>query len=131
MWKTKFLWTFSDGLFRTPSDRISPHPHCQGILQLTSCQIWDFLASCWGYLLPLWLEICVQNNKSSLSGVNHSVKLPAQFWMILSPNKWRCKIFFLFWLRHCDSCYQIQFSNLKNKQTNKKNKTKKETHHYY
>ena len=32
------------------------HPPYQDILQLTSGKIWDFLSSCWGCLLTLWLK---------------------------------------------------------------------------
>ena len=39
--------TFSDSFLHN----LSLHPHCQNILLSTSCQIWDFLPSCWGCLL--------------------------------------------------------------------------------
>ena len=81
-----FGGTFSDS-FR---QKLSPHPHWQDILQSTCYQIWDFLPSCWGCLLTLWLKICVPNDRFGFSGDDCLVKLPAkfylQFWMVLSPN---------------------------------------------
>ena len=59
-----FGGTFSDSL----RQNISLHPHCQEILHSTSCQTWDFLSSDWGFLLILWLEICVPNDKFGFSG---------------------------------------------------------------
>ena len=52
--KDQILWnvfgeTFSDFF----QQNISPHSHCQVILQLTSCQIWDFLPSSLDGLLTL------------------------------------------------------------------------------
>ena len=56
---------------------LSPHPHCQGILQSTSSQIWNFRPS-------------------------SSENLLAQSRKILPPNEqWR-KIFLLSFARHCD-----------------------------
>ena len=40
---------FSDSL----RQKFSPHPHYQDILQSTSCQVLDFLPSCWNCLLNL------------------------------------------------------------------------------
>ena len=85
---------------------LSLPPHCQDSLQSTSYQIRDFLPSSWGYLLTLWLEICVPNDKLGFSGDNCKSLtfceiLLAQIWKILSPNKWR-KIFFISCERHCD-----------------------------
>ena len=80
-----FAGTFSDS-FR---QELSLHPQCQDVLQSTSCQIWDFLASCWDCFLSLWLEICVPNDKFDFSGDNcksynsHEIFL-AQFWKIVS-----------------------------------------------
>ena len=80
VWKTKFLGTSSEGLFLDSFwQNLLPHPHCQEILQSTPYQIWDFLLSCWGCLLTLWLEICVPNNKFGFSGDNCYIKLPAKF----------------------------------------------------
>ena len=62
--------------------------------QSTSCQIWDFLPSCWGCLLTLRLEIRVPNDKFSFfCGETSCEVLLAQFWMILSPNKHDTKCF--------------------------------------
>ena len=54
-----FRRTFSDSFWWN----LSPHWHCQNILQSTSYQIWDFLPSCRGCLQTLWLEIYVSINK--------------------------------------------------------------------
>ena len=79
-----FDGTFSDS-FR---QNIWPHPHSQDILQSAFCHIWDFLPSCLGLLLTMWLVICVPNDKSGFSKDNcktsREIKL-AQFWIILSP----------------------------------------------
>ena len=56
--------TFSD-CFR---QNLSLHSHFQDILQSTSWQIWDFLPSCWGCLLTLWLQICTPNDKFVFCG---------------------------------------------------------------
>ena len=61
-----FGGTFSDS-FR---QNLSLHPHCQNILQLTSCQICNFLPSCWDWLLTRWLKICVSNDKFGFSQDN-------------------------------------------------------------
>ena len=56
---------------------LSLHPRCQDIVLSTSWQMWDFLPSCCGCLLTLWLEICPPNDNFVFSGV--IVKLPAKF----------------------------------------------------
>lgn len=80
-------WTFS-GSFQ---QNLSPHSHCQEILQSASCQNWVFLPSCLDCLLILWLEICVANAKFVFSGDScwswTCDILLAPFWMISSPNK--------------------------------------------
>ena len=116
-----FRGTFSDSFWQN----LSPHPHCQDILQSTSCQILDFLPSCWGCLLTPRLEICVSHDKFGFLGIidklNFLQNLPTQFWMILSPNKQWHKIFFpllskTLWSR-INCYYSIQFSILKQKRT--------------
>ena len=79
-----FGGTFS-GSFQ---QNLSPHPHCQDIWQSTSCQIWDFLPSCWDYLLTRWLEICVSNGKFGFLRIIVKVKLPAKF--CLHSFQWFC-----------------------------------------
>ena len=74
-WKTKFLRTSSVGLFRTPSERISHRIH---IVRISCSQTWDFLLSCWGCFLTLWLEIDLANDKFDFSGDNYYAKLPAK-----------------------------------------------------
>ena len=44
-----FREDFSDSFWQN----LSLHPYCQVTLQSTSCQVWDFLPSCWGSLLIL------------------------------------------------------------------------------
>ena len=61
-----FGGTFSDS-FR---QNLSTHPYSQDILQSTSCQVWDFLPSCWGFLPALELEICIPNDKFDFSEGN-------------------------------------------------------------
>ena len=56
--KDQVLWNVFGGTFSNSfRQNLSLHPHCQDVFQSTSCQIWDFLPSCWGCLLTLWLEI--------------------------------------------------------------------------
>ena len=49
---------------------LSSHPHCQDILLSVSCQIWDFLPSCWGCLLAERHKICVPDDKFGFSRDN-------------------------------------------------------------
>ena len=79
-----FGGTFSNS-FR---QNLSLYPHCQDILQSTSCQIWDFLSSCWGCLLILCLEIYVPNDKFVFWGHICKVKLPTKF--CLNSFEWFC-----------------------------------------
>ena len=125
MWKTKFLGTSLEGLFRTPSTRISLSIQIVRIY-CSQLPVWSgiFLPFCWSCLLTLWLENCVPNDEFCFSGIIVKVKLPAKFclhsfWRILSSNKQWWKIFFSFLSKALqsrnNSCYSIQFSNLKQK----------------
>ena len=119
--KTKFLVKSSDGLFQTPSDRISHRIHIDRIscYQLPARSGIFVEAVNWHnglkFVYPTinlaFLEIIVK--------VKLHAKIYFQFWMILSPNKLWNKIFFpllskTMWSR-IDSCYSILFSNLKQK----------------
>ena len=73
-----FGGTFSDSF----QQNLSQHQHGQDILQSTFCQIRDFLLFCWGYLLTIWQEICVPDDKFDILEI-----LLAYFWMILPQNK--------------------------------------------
>ena len=87
------------GIFFSDSFRQNfwPHPHGQDIVQSTFWLVWDFLSSFWGFLLTMWLEICVHSDNFGFSMDNCLVKLPTRFcshsfeWFF-SPIKWR-KIF--------------------------------------
>ena len=58
-----FEGTFSDSFRRI----LSPHPHCQGILQSTSSQICHFQPLSRVCLLILWLKVWVPNFEFSFS----------------------------------------------------------------
>ena len=77
-----FKGTFSDSFWHN----LSLHPHCRVISQSTSFQIWNFLPSCWGCLLTLWLEICVPNDKFGFSGDNCKTCCEISLAQILPPR---------------------------------------------
>ena len=91
--------TFSDSF----KQNLSQHPHCQDILQSASSQIRDFMASRWGYLLALWLEILVSYDKFGFSA---DKCLMINSFPLLSKTLWS----------RINFCYSILFSNLKKRE---------------
>ena len=65
----KRLWR---DIFR---QNLSSHPHCQDILQSTSCNIWDFLQSCWGCLHPWGLTFVYSKINLDFLGIKGKVNL--------------------------------------------------------
>ena len=105
--KDQVLGNVIGGTFSDSQQNLSPHPHYQDILQSTFNQIWDFLPSCWGCLLTLWLKTCVPNNNFGFSGDNCYIKLPVKF--CLHSFEWYslqiirdAEYFFFSCPRHCD-----------------------------
>ena len=132
------------GLFRNPSDKIYHHIH----IVRTSCDQLPARSRIFFLLLglvywPCGLRSVFPTINSSLLEIIVKVKLAVkfclhsfefifkkiktfrltkgtQFWMILSPKKWR-KIFFLSCLRHCNRrlIVVIRLSNLKQKKNSR------------
>ena len=79
-----FGGTFSDFLRQSRS----PHLHCQDIWLSTSCQIWNFLLSCWSCLLSSGLKFVFLTKNLTFLEIIVKPKLPAKF--CLHSFEWFC-----------------------------------------
>ena len=78
-----------------------PHSHCQDILPSTSCQMWDFVPSCCGGLLTLWLETWILNDEFGFPGDNCLLKLLEKLCLHIFERLY-FQINFPLLSKHCD-----------------------------